>query len=56
MHKQPAFGEPEIDPSEIQSIFLDHEGSDSGQLLLASLVDIARQTVDLVCQPLQRPL
>ena len=56
MHEQPALAEPEIDTREIEPVLLDHQVLDDGKLLLALLVDIGRQVVDLIRQPLQRAL
>ena len=41
MHEQPALGEPEINPREIEPVLLDYQVLDGGELRLALLVDIA---------------
>ena len=56
VHEQPSLREPEIDSCEIETVLLDNQILDGGKLFLALLVDIARQVVDLVGQPLERTL
>ena len=56
MHEQPAPGKSERDARVIELVFLDHQVLDVGKLRLALLVDIARQVIDSVGQPLERTL